>query len=136
MYSQGMTTQEIAEAFNVAIKTARRWLLEFRRNVSELTAEEIKLRSLATLELILEKWEYKAMQGDAEALDQVLKIQDRQAKFLGLYAPTKIDSTMQYSGTIQHISRDEMRQEVLKRLQAIEQQKNRLAAIDVGPSEN
>lgn len=136
MFADGKDTKFIAGAFNVNPKTVRRWLLEFRRSVSELAAEEIKTRHLAMLDLALDKWEPGMLQGEIEALDQALKIMDRQAKYLGLYAPTKIDGTVQYSGTVQHLSRDELRGEVLKRLKEMEQQKNRLAAIDAVPSEN
>ena len=63
-------------------------------------ADDVRKLELERLDrLTLALWP-RAQQGEAEAIDRVLKLMDRRAKLLGLDAPTKTESEVKQSGGI------------------------------------
>lgn len=137
----GMSIEDAAFACGVAKMTVYQWSLKARRKAAMEVSEAIRPSVELELYNIQELWDVwfpKALAGDDEAFDKVMTLLDRRAKYCGLYAPTKVDGTLHHSGSIQHqhLTREQMQEEIRERLRKLEDQKNRLAAIEVVPSEN
>ena len=71
-------------AYKAVLRVLDRWTRETGENVE--TVRSIELRRCDSM--IVALWP-AALRGDPQAIDRVIKIMDRRAKFLGLDAPTK-----------------------------------------------
>jgi hypothetical protein len=86
---EGNTYARIAEMLQEQgiTKTPRAVEKAIKRAISEITreiAEEVKVLELERLDMLLVPAMEKAVAGDLAAIDRVLKIMDRRARYLGL----------------------------------------------------
>lgn len=91
----GMTYRDIGERLEVSHVTAYNDVQTMLDRVNEETREEAtKVRDLevARLDNALRAIYTRVLQGDLKAIEVMLKIQDRRAKFQGLDAPTKTET--------------------------------------------
>lgn len=79
-------------------------LLEKRAAESAKDADAVISMELERLDAMLRALWPKVEKGDTAAIDRVIKIQDRRAKYLGLDAPTKTDIT----GTVEVDARESL----------------------------
>lgn len=93
-YQEGWTTREIAVAQSMtpqAVRTVLKdALAEIQAEQRELATEVLQLE-LQRLDLLLKVHMPKALEGDLDSFDRVIRIMDRRAKYLGLDAPEKFD---------------------------------------------
>lgn len=105
MRASGMTLEQIAEHMGISTPTVSRILKAALNRDAERDAQrveqlrELELMRLDTLQTSL--WA-RAIKGDVQAHDRVMKIMDRRAKLVGLDAPQKIER----KGTMEHIHLD------------------------------
>ena len=102
MRQQGFTFEEIAH--KLAYKGESGAREAFRRalvRTLQEPASEVRELELSRLDALMTVAWDKAMSGDLKAIDRVLKIQDRRARYLGIDAPqqTQIEVT-RYDGNI------------------------------------
>ena len=102
MRQQGFTFEEIAH--KLAYKGESGAREAFRRalvRTLQEPASEVRELELSRLDALMTVAWDKAMSGDLKAIDRVLKIQDRRARYLGIDAPqqTQIEVTS-YDGNI------------------------------------
>jgi hypothetical protein len=101
----GATYDEIARATGYA--TAQGAYLAYgralKRTLNAAGAEEAREMELDRLDRLQRTWWPKAISGDDKATDRVLKIMEHRAKYLGLYAPTKmqVEAVVYDAGTIE-----------------------------------
>jgi hypothetical protein len=86
----GATYDQIAEKTGLAREGARLAVSRALKSLAEATteaAEEVRQLELDRLDaMLLGLWQ-KAQRGDPQAIDRVLRIQERRAKYLGIDAP-------------------------------------------------
>lgn len=89
----GATYQQIADKIGLTVEGSR---LAVKRSLASLTAiageaaEEVRSIELERLDvMLLGIWD-KARRGDVQAIDRVLRIQERRARFLSLDMPDKV----------------------------------------------
>lgn len=91
---KGWTYQKIAESLGISIQGAsdcvKRALERLKTEVRE-SAEDVRQIELERLDKMLAIAESAAEAGDLSAIDRVLRIQERRAKYLGLDAPARTD---------------------------------------------
>lgn len=100
----GATYEQIAEALDISVSTARNYIKDaleaITKDIAE-TADEIRELELQRLDHMLRvlapKIETSAAEGDYRPMQMQLRIQERRAKLLGLDAPSKHD----HSGKVQ-----------------------------------
>jgi hypothetical protein len=88
--TQGRTYVQIAEALQVSTSAAHKAVadyLEQTRAVSREAAEEVRRLELDRLDRVLAVVGPMAEGGDLQAVDRLLRIQERRASLLGLDAP-------------------------------------------------
>ena len=101
----GLTYDEIARSIGYA--TAQGAYLAYgralKRSLMDSGAEEARAMELDRLDRLQRTWWGKALSGDEKATDRVLKIMEHRAKYLGLYAPTKmqVEAVVYDAGTIE-----------------------------------
>jgi len=101
----GATYDEIARAIGYA--TPQGAYLAYgralKRSLIGSGAEEAREMELDRLDRLQRTWWPKALSGDEKATDRVLKIMEHRAKYLGLYAPTKmqVEAVVYDAGTIE-----------------------------------
>ena len=101
----GATYDEIARAIGYA--TPQGAYLAYgralKRSLIVAGAEEAREMELDRLDRLQRTWWPKALSGDEKATDRVLKIMEHRAKYLGLYAPTKmqVEAVVYDAGTIE-----------------------------------
>jgi len=101
----GATYEEIAKATGYA--TAQGAYLAYgralKRTLNNAGAQEAREMELDRLDRLQRTWWPKALAGDDRATDRVLKIMEHRARYLGLYAPTKVqmEAVVYDAGTIE-----------------------------------
>lgn len=92
LYKAGMTTRQIGEQLGVSNVSAWKYikigLEELSKEQNEI-AEHVRDLELRRLDDMLRAIWPKVIGGDLRAIDRVLAIQDRRAKYLGLNAAEK-----------------------------------------------
>jgi transcriptional regulator with XRE-family HTH domain len=95
LFNLGITNeQEIARRLGVSRQAVGRYVKELRREWAEerrIDRDEWIDRELALLAALQEPFVADALKGKGFAMDRVLALMDRRAKYLGLDAPTRID---------------------------------------------
>ncbi len=94
----GATYEQIAEALDIAVGTARNYVKDalesIEKDVAE-TAEEVRELELQRLDhmlrILAQKVESAAAEDDYRPMQMQLRIQERRARLLGLDAPAKHD---------------------------------------------
>jgi len=105
MRRAGATYEEIAKATGYA--TAQGAYLAYgralKRTLNNAGAQEAREMELDRLDRLQRTWWPKAIAGDERATDRVLKIMEHRAKYLGLYAPAKVqmEAVVYDAGTIE-----------------------------------
>lgn len=88
----GATYDEIARATGYA--TAQGAYLAYgralKRTLIDAGSEEVREMELDRLDRLQRSYWFKALAGDEKATDRVLKIMEHRARYLGLYAPAKM----------------------------------------------
>lgn len=86
----GFSYPEIAAKLGIAVGTAHKYvagsIAKTRQEAAE-TAEEIRTLEVSRLDKMLAVLAPMAESGDMQAIDRILKIQERRAAYLGLDAP-------------------------------------------------
>lgn len=101
----GMSHRAIAEALGVSDHTTiGKRVNTALKEITREPAEAVRNMELERLDRMLVAIWDKVSDGDVQALDRALKIQDRRAKYLGLDAPTKTQDV-----TISALSPEEKR---------------------------
>lgn len=92
LYKAGMTTRQIGEQLGVSNVSAWKYI---KKSLEELSkeqndvAEHVRDLELRRLDDMLRAIWPKVIVGDLKAIDRVLSIQDRRARYLGLNAAEK-----------------------------------------------
>ncbi len=122
---EGWSFDQIADMMNItraaasrAVQTA---LANIRKDCSEL-AEDVVSMELSRLDELLIVAQALAKAGNLEAIDRVLKIQERRAKYLGLDQPAKTQISVESTGI-------QLRGMSLEDLDMLEQIASRAAAL-------
>lgn len=84
----------IAQAEGVSKTTVFNDIEAVIKAKTEVPAQQVREMELDRLDLLLDKLMPRVEQGDVQAIQTALKVMDRRAKFLGLDAPTKVDTTV------------------------------------------
>lgn len=94
----GHTQQAIAEVLGISQSNVSRILAEARKEIPQQTREEIVQERLDLLRSITAGITEAAQEGDRDAIAAILKIQEREAKLLGLDSAVKqeVDATVRY----------------------------------------
>lgn len=98
LYIDGNTQQAIAERFDISQSHVSKILAEVRASIPQQTRDEIvreRVEQLAKFRMVLAE---AANDGDPQAIQMALKVQEREAKLLGLDSAVKqeVDATVQY----------------------------------------
>lgn len=83
---QGQSYEFIANYFGVSPRTVSTWVEEAIREVPKEEAEALRNLELARLDAVLAPQMRLALAGDGYAVDRVLRIMERRAKYLNLDA--------------------------------------------------
>lgn len=83
---QGESFESIAHHLGVTPKTVAVWVREAIRDIPKEAADDLRALELARLDAVLAPQMRLALAGDSYAVDRVLKIMERRAKFLNLDA--------------------------------------------------
>ena len=97
MRAKGHTYQQIADACGVSMSAAYKAVctyLEQTRAIAREAAEDVKRIELDRLDRMLAAVAPKAEDGDLQAVQTAIKLQERRAKLLGLDAPAETKSTI------------------------------------------
>jgi hypothetical protein len=89
---QGLAPTEIAEKLHVNVNTVHADLRHAVLSVQQratLETEQLREIELMRLDKLQQPYWTRALKGDVDALDRVLKIMERRAKMLGLDAPAR-----------------------------------------------
>ncbi|OIJ32443.1 helix-turn-helix domain-containing protein [Microbacterium sp. LCT-H2] len=84
LHRTGVAMTVIATQMDVHPKTVQRWIREEVQRIPEEEADAIRTLELARLDAILVPQMRLALAGGGFAVDRVLRIMDRRAKYLGL----------------------------------------------------
>lgn len=98
MYLKCHTQEAIAEHFNMSQSNVSRILAEVRASIPQASKEEIVQKRVELLDLVATRLAEAAMDGDPAAVTALLKVQEREAKLLGLDSAIKqeVDATVRY----------------------------------------
>lgn len=136
---QGMTIPDIAKHFGVHRVTAWKWVttaLEDLRARSRELAGEWLTKELEKLDA-LEAHFWDTALTDQKSFENVLSIMDRRARYIGLHAPAKAETTLTQTSVA--VSLQETRQAILQDPEYVEYLRqrslNRLAGVVRGDSE-
>ena len=92
----GYDYRTIAKALNTTVKTAyldvQKCLEEIRANTHE-TAEDVLELELKRLDIAQAALMPRVREGDPRAIDTLMRVQERRAKYLGLDAANKVEIT-------------------------------------------
>ena len=92
----GYDYRTIAKALNTTVKTAyldvQKCLAEIRANTHE-TAEDVLELELKRLDIAQAALMPRVREGDPRAIDTLMRVQERRAKYLGLDAANKLEIT-------------------------------------------
>lgn len=95
----GASYATIAKHFDVSQRTVYRWIDEAIKEIPRESAEQwisIEIETLSKMQMGLWK---QAVNGDTWAVDRILAIQDRRAKYLGLDKVAEILVTREFGST-------------------------------------
>lgn len=81
----GGRVDQIAAQFGVSPRTIYAWCREAVRDIPREEAEELRMLELDRLDALQRAAWTDAMRGDPRAIDRVLAVMDRRARYLGLY---------------------------------------------------
>lgn len=81
----GARNDQIAQALGVHPRTITAWVSDAIKDIPREEAEEMRRLELDRLDALQAAVWRSAMKGDGRAVDRVLAIMDRRAKYLGLY---------------------------------------------------
>lgn len=81
----GIRVDQIAQRFRVHESTIYAWCREAIRDIPREEADELRLMELDRLDALQQAAWTEAMRGDPRAIDRVLAVMDRRARYLGLY---------------------------------------------------
>lgn len=91
--AMGLTYEQIAERLNYGSRSAaHRDIQVALEELVEAPAKELVAEELSRLERLLQGVWAEARKGDAQKVGTVLKILDMRAKYLGLYAPDRVEA--------------------------------------------
>lgn len=92
----GFTYADIGKELGVSRQRAHQYVKEELEKLAEMTQGSIialRQRSIERIDrMVLSLWS-KAIKGDFQAIDRVVKLMEQEAKLLGLHAPQKIAPT-------------------------------------------
>ncbi len=115
----GASIRAIAQTLDVSTtliaKDLNRALVELAQEEKAGVAE-LRTLELARLDSLLQTFYPKAVNGDYQAFDRVIKVAERRAKLLGLDMPVKVASTLSDGTDIQAGQWQEIRQVVFSAL--------------------
>jgi hypothetical protein len=81
----GIRIDHIAKHFSVHPRTVYAWVAEAIRDIPREEADELRSLERDRLDALQQAVWADAMRGDTKAVDRVLAIMDRRARYLGLY---------------------------------------------------
>lgn len=81
----GVRVDQIAKRFGVAPRTIYNWIAEGVRDIPREEADELRMLELDRLDALQRAVWADAMRGDPRAVDRVIAVMDRRARYLGLY---------------------------------------------------
>ncbi|WP_194385228.1 helix-turn-helix domain-containing protein [Microbacterium luteum] len=81
----GARNDQIAQTLGVHPRTITAWVSDAIKDIPREEADEMRRLELDRLDALQAAVWRNAMKGDARAVDRVLAIMDRRAKYLGLY---------------------------------------------------
>lgn len=121
MRANGWTYAEIAESLSITPAQAKNYVRSALREAVQEAADEAISVELERLDAATRAIFPKVVSGDLQAVDALLKIQARRAKFLGLDAPTEFKAKVSagrepFSGDLSKLSGPQAREYL--RLQA------------------
>lgn len=93
---KGKTYRDIAAELHISVSTAHQHVsaaIASIREESNETAEQIVAVEIERLDRALVALDEKIDDGDTKAIETMIKLQDRRARYLGLDSPTKIAPT-------------------------------------------
>lgn len=89
----GLTYEQIAERLDYGSRSAaHRDIQVALEDLVEAPAKELVAEELSRLERLLQGVWAEARKGDTQKVGTVLKILDARAKYLGLYAPDRVEA--------------------------------------------
>lgn len=92
MRTQGKNFEEIARVVGYSSPSgAYRAVMAGLKATLQEPADEVRIMELQRLDVMLEKQIEAAERGIPQAVDRVLRIMERRAKYLGLDAPVRVD---------------------------------------------
>ena len=124
----GKTLKQIAEAMNCSIWTIQKTIVNAIKEVNDqnkLSIAEWMDQEWAKTEALLDKFFPAAMDGDFRALEAVLKLLERRAKYRGLDAPAKVAGEILHHHGQSHYSREQMVKEIRSRLAKVQAESER-----------
>lgn len=87
---EGMTYAEIAELMGKSVSTVHGYVADSLAAVTKEEAQQLRDLEAARLDALQYAVWDKALDGDLNAMDRVIKIIDRRARLLGLDAPQQV----------------------------------------------
>lgn len=115
--SQGLTFKEIGNKLGVSEERARQIIKDELGKLHDEAAElrySLRSKRLRQLGGLLDGYLVLAMAGDRKSLESVLKIMDREAKFLGMDEPTKTQAVAD-TNPYADMSLDDLKDEAKRR---------------------
>lgn len=89
-----LTYQQIADRlYNGDRSNARKDIMKAIEGQEKEAADEVRAQEILLLDQLARPQIKKAIEGDEKSVEVLLKIMDRRAKYLGLYAPTQVEQT-------------------------------------------
>lgn len=98
LYTRGMTQHAIAERFEISQSNVSRIIAEVRASIPKETRDEVVQSHIEQLRRINVTVAEAAEDGDPAAIAALIKVQEREAKLLGLDSAIKqeVDATVRY----------------------------------------
>lgn len=87
---QGKSYEVIASTLSVSNATAFQMVQRALSRFQQEAAEDVKKMEVKRLDRMLDALWDRAMAGDDKAVERILQIMDKRAKYLGLYAPIEV----------------------------------------------
>ena len=94
MRLEGYTPREIAKQLGCALETVQRHLAAVFNGLAKAKAEQAVALELDRLDSYLVFLRPAIEAGDPKAIAQAIRISDQRAKYQGLHAPTKVETTV------------------------------------------
>lgn len=94
MRLEGYVPRDIARTLGVALETVQRHLAAVFNALTKPKAEEALQVELDRLDSYLTKLQPGIEVGDPKSITAAIRISDQRAKYIGLFAPTKVETTV------------------------------------------